>query len=192
MYIETLIFRQNSFLLNSRNHHCMGFVPNSKSFVPDTPSFYDHIWSRVELFSETLNIRWYWSIWKSLITATALYLVMLGSDFGLFLSIIPFKTYHSQVELQLLNPIIHSPVQVEKNTALVLDKQVGSEFFTFTHPNQNKFPATTQTVKKESTKFSNKNITHALRIVLENWCVHGFLVCTFSVHVMQTVKEWNY
>ena len=38
-------------------------------FVPNTPSFSDHIWSRLEPFSETFNIRWCWSIWKSPITA---------------------------------------------------------------------------------------------------------------------------
>ena len=41
----------------------------SKSFVPDTPSFCDHMWSHVEIFSGTFNIRWCWSIWKSPITA---------------------------------------------------------------------------------------------------------------------------
>ena len=30
--------------------------------------FCDHMWSHVEFFSETFNIRWHWSIWKSPIT----------------------------------------------------------------------------------------------------------------------------
>ena len=47
-----------------------------KCFVPDTPSFCDHIWSRVELFSETFHIRWCRSIWKSPITAHSLDLVV--------------------------------------------------------------------------------------------------------------------
>ena len=27
-------------------------------FVPDTPSFYDHTWPHVGVFSETFNIKW--------------------------------------------------------------------------------------------------------------------------------------
>ena len=38
-------------------------------FFSDTPSFRDYIWSCVELFSETFNIRWCRAIWKSPITA---------------------------------------------------------------------------------------------------------------------------
>ena len=38
--------------------------------------FFDYVWSRVELFSETFHIRWRRSIWKSPITAHSLYIVM--------------------------------------------------------------------------------------------------------------------
>ena len=53
------------------------FFPIEK-FCSRHTFFHDHIWSCVELFSETLNIRWWcWSIWKSHITATSLYLAMI-------------------------------------------------------------------------------------------------------------------
>ena len=47
-----------------------------KMFVPDTPTFCDLKCSCVEPFSETFNIRWYWSIRKPLLPCTPLYLVI--------------------------------------------------------------------------------------------------------------------
>ena len=49
-------------------------------FFPDTPSFCDHLWSCVELFSETIHIRWRWSIWKFPVTVHSLYLVMVMTN----------------------------------------------------------------------------------------------------------------
>ena len=110
MYIETLVFRQNSFLLNSRNHHCMGFVPNRKVL------FQTHL-----LFMKIQSLRNFEHKMMLIYLEVPYYPDgTLSSNawfkLRLFLSIIPFKTHHSQVELQLLNPIVHSPVRVEKNT----------------------------------------------------------------------------
>ena len=72
------------------------------------------IWSCVEVFSETLNIRWWcWSIWKSHITATSLYLVMIfylaiPRNFTLFCSRLNLLFVQISIDVSLIELKIHS------------------------------------------------------------------------------------